>query len=88
VTKVRYKIAEQQIKCARMAGVTVIDWYANGQMSVLNNTLTGDGTQADPYIVGGPTEDTLDSLHPNDRGAAKLGQVAARAIYSNWMDIE
>ena len=88
VTKVRYKIAEQQIKCARMASVSVIDWYANGQMSVLNNTLTGSGTQTDPYIVGGPTEDTLDSLHPNDRGAAKLGQVAAKAIYSNWMDIE
>lgn len=88
VTKVRYKIAEQQIMCARMASVSVIDWYANGQMSVLNNTLTGSGTQADPYIVGGATDDTLDSLHPNDRGAAKLGQVAAKAIYSNWMDIE
>jgi hypothetical protein len=83
-----HKIVEQQRKCADLAGVSLIDWFRDGQISSINNHITGSGTQNDPYIWAyANMPDTNDLLHPNARGGAKLGQVAANAIISKIINI-
>jgi len=87
ITDIRYKIAEQQRKCAKMLSASLIDWHQDGQINgVVNNTI-GSGTAEDPYLYGAPSLDTFDNLHPNVRGGKKLGQVAAQAIINNFMAI-
>lgn len=83
------KIVDQQKLCADIAGVSVIDWFRDGQISTINNHISGSGTQEDPYIwaYSSDAPDTNDLLHPNASGGSKLGQVAANVIMSNIINM-
>jgi hypothetical protein len=92
ITQNRCIEAEQQRKCGCIFSVPVIDWNKNCQINVIYNYPPGDGTTENPYLYGEGTglddSDSEDLLHPNTRGAKKLGQVAANAIITNYMKIE
>ena len=63
---------------SKILSVPVIDWNRQGRLSyVFNHVTQGSGTQADPYILSGSTDETLDFLHPNDKGSKYLAKVVA-----------
>lgn len=81
------KIAEQQIKCARYCGATVIDWNGEGNISTITDFPAGSGTQEDPYTVYYGTKNTTDGLHPNKRGGRTYGRLAANVIKQRFANI-
>lgn len=91
VVEKRYKTAEQQRKCANLCAANIIDWSAEGQISVILTHPQGSGTEDDPYIWGQctlPNADSTDLMHPNTRGGKKYGHLAALVIQQRFLDIE
>lgn len=93
-TAERLKQAKQQRECAALCGATVIDWHADGGITTLT-TRSATGTKDDPLDLGltYPERVTLkgdsdDGMHPNARGARKLGRCAANTILTHYLDIE
>lgn len=88
VVSLRRDVAEQQRFCANLNCVSVIDWQAESQMSIIVNSVSsGDGTQANPYVVTPTTQDSTDGLHPTEYGGKKLGKLAAHIINSRFMGL-
>lgn len=85
----RQKIAEQQRYCAHICGASLIDWQ-DCQISCLTTYPGGSGTSEDPYTLYGNDEDFSDSndaMHPNTRGAKKLGEYTANVILNKLSNI-
>lgn len=82
-----YKKAEQMIESARYIAQPVIDWSRIGRVSYLDRTISGDGTQNNPYIAKQSGQYTDDSLHPNDEGGLLLGLAVATELkkYINFL---
>ena len=80
------KVAEQQRMCAKLCGVSVIDWNKEGNISTITDYPTGSGTSADPYKTQN-TLDASDGLHPNVRGGRWYGRLAAKVIKERFADI-
>lgn len=80
------KVAEQQRMCAKLCGVSVIDWNKEGNISTITDYPTGSGTSADPYKTQN-TLDASDGLHPNVRGGRWYGRLAAKIIKERFADI-
>ena len=83
----RCKQAEQQRKCAKMLGYTLIDWNAEGQINCITDSPTGSGTESDPYIWNDTTRQTLDLMHPNTIGGKKYGRLAALVIKQRYLNL-
>ena len=83
----RCKQAEQQRKCAKMLGYTLIDWNAEGQINCITDSPTGSGTENDPYIWNDTTRQTSDLMHPNAIGGKKYGRLAALVIKQRYMNL-
>lgn len=76
-----YLLKGEQIKqAAALLGLPVIDWGANGRLTVCDNVVTGSGTEADPYIYDAPGEYSADALHPNQAGARFLAMEVAKVL--------
>ena len=75
-----YKKHYQIKKACELMSIPLIDWYAESLVPNFLANYTGDGTEENPYILNGPSEMTLDELHPNEKGGELLGLKTATYI--------
>ncbi|MFR7722587.1 MAG: hypothetical protein ACLU2K_03900 [Clostridia bacterium] len=67
-------------KAAELLCTPIIDWTSNGRLTYADNVVTGDGTVDNPYIGSVASDYTLDSIHPNDKGADYLADEVAKIL--------
>lgn len=67
-------------KAAELLCTPIIDWASNGRLTYADNVVTGDGTVDNPYIGSVASDYTLDSIHPNDKGADYLADEVAKIL--------
>ena len=75
-----YKKHYQIKKACELMSIPLIDWYAESLVPNFLANYTGEGTEENPYILNGPSEMTLDELHPNEKGGELLGLKTATYI--------
>lgn len=68
------KKSEQIKKVCNYLSIPVIDWGADTGINYIDNSMSGSGTSADPYIIRNVTEYSIDCLHPNEKGAKILAK--------------
>lgn len=77
------KIKDEQLHlAARFLSIPYVSWFSDGYCNRLFNPIKGNGSQENPYNTSSATEDTTDSMHPNDNGGLKLAIPVAEKISS------
>ncbi len=71
---------DQMRLACRYLNIPYVSWVDNGIINRVVNYPSGDGTQANPWIIDNSTFETRDMLHPNQRGGYKLGLAVAQKI--------